>query len=207
MKKITYFSIIAFLFVVGCSKEDNVSVVDPENNQLKSTVSPIAAWGSPATWDDNPGVLKTALWYPPALGTLPNYSFTQFPNYDFTPYYLNGETEYNPNNYDVMAHFGYISPAAVSGAVLEFTFPHIEYFLPHMNNVNQQRVYTVNNSGNQTVITCVTNLVQGMNPMFCFLVKVDCGSGNGSHKTFWTDMKVNGVSVKGPISNKVFDCN
>jgi hypothetical protein len=207
MKTLLYFGMISFLFVIGCSKKDDVSAVNPTENQLKSTISPIAPWGSPAIWDDNAGVLKTALWYPPALGALPNYSFTQFPNYDFTPYFLNGETEYNPNNYDVMAHFGYISPVAVTGAVVEFTFPHIEYFLPHMNNLNQQRIYTVNNAGNQTVITCITDLVQGMNPMFCFLVKVDCGSGNNGHTTFWTDMKVNGVSVKGTINNKVFDCN
>jgi len=49
--------------------------------------------------------------------------------------------------------------------------------------------------------------VMGMNPMFCFLIKVDCGNGNSGFATFWTDMKVNGVSVKGSIKNKVFDCN
>jgi hypothetical protein len=106
-----------------------------------------------------------------------------------------------------MTHFGYISPEAVTGAVVEFTFPHIKYFLPHMNNKNQQRIYTVNNVNNQTVITCTTDLVKGMNPMFCFLVKVDCGKGESGYTTFWTDMKVNGVSVKGTIKNKVFACN
>jgi hypothetical protein len=66
----------------------------------------------------------------------------------------------------------------------------------------------------KTVITCTTDLVKGMNPMFCFLVKVDCGEGKrgyGKDKSrlivFWTDMKVNGVSVKGTIKNKVFACN
>ncbi len=140
---------MAFLIVLGCSKSDDFTV-NPDENQLKSarTASPIAPWGSPSVWDDNVGVLRTALWFPPALGHLPNYSFTQFPDYDFSPYYLNGETEYNPANYDVMAHFGYISPEAVTGAVVEFTFPHIKYFLPHMNNLNQQRIYTVNNVNN-----------------------------------------------------------
>ena len=130
MKKLLYFGMIAFLFVIGCSKEDEVSVVNPAENQLKSTVSPIAPWGSPAIWDDNAGVLKTALWYPPALGALPNYSFTQFPNYDFTPYYLNGETEYNPYNYDLMAHFGYISPVAVTGLLLNLHFLILNIFFP-----------------------------------------------------------------------------
>jgi len=106
-----------------------------------------------------------------------------------------------------MAHFGYISPEAFTGAVVEFTFPHIKYFIPHMNNKNQQRIYTVNNADNQTVIRCTTDLAKGMNPMFCFLVKIDCGKGNSGFTTFWTDMKVNGVSVKGAIKNKVFACN
>lgn len=208
MKILICFCLMAFLIAPGCSKVENYSAVQPDGNQLKKrTASPIAPWGSPAVWDDNIGILKTALWSPPNLGPLPNYSFTQFPAYDFTPYYINGETEYNPEYFDVMAHFGYISSGPVTGAVVEFTFPHIEYFLPHMNNLNQQRVYTVNNAGNQTVISCTTDLVQGMNPMFCFLVKVDCGEGNGDFTTFWTDMKVNGVSVKGTIENKVYDCN
>ena len=211
MKTTISFVIFALLIVMGCSKSDEFTV-NPDGKQLKSarTASPITPWATPGTitiWDNN-SMLQTALWIPPSVGTaLPNYSFTQFPVYDFSPYYLNGETEYNPANYDVMAHFGYISPEAVTGAVVEFTFPHIEYFLPHMNNINQQRIYTVNNENNQTVITCTTDLIKGMNPMFCFLVKVDCGKGKSGFTTFWTDMKVNGVSVKGTIKNKVFACN
>jgi len=210
MKKAIYFSFAAILILLGCSKSDDLAV-NPNENQLKSAraATPITPWATPGSitvWDNN-SVLQTALWAPPKLGPLPNYSFTQFPLYDFSPYYINGETEYNPANYDVMTHFGYISSKAVTGAVVEFTFPHILYFLPHMNNKNQQRIYTVNNVNNQTVITCTTDLVEGMNPMFCFLVKVDCGKGKSGYTTFWTDMKVNGVSVKGTIKNKVFACN
>jgi hypothetical protein len=208
MKRTIYFSLVAFLFLGGCSKSDDLTVNSNET-QLKSarTASPIAAWGKPAIWDNN-SILQTALWFPPGVGpTLPDYSFTQFPLYDFSPYFINSETEYNPANYDVMTHFGYISPESISGAVVEFTFPHIKYFLPHMNNKNQQRIYTVNNADNQTVITCIADLVKGMNPMFCFLVKVDCSKGNSGYATIWTDMKVNGVSVKGTIKNKVFACN
>jgi hypothetical protein len=208
MKTTISFVLLAFLIVLGCSKSNDFTF-NPDENQLKSarTASPIAPWGSSATWDDNVGVLRTALYLPPAFGNYPNYSFAQFPLYDFSPYYVNGETEYNPANYDAMTHFGYISTEAVTGAVVEFTFPNIQYFLPHMNNINQQRIYTVNNVNNKTVITCTTNLVKGMNPMFCFLVKVDCGKGASGYTTFWTDMKVNGVSVKGTINNKVFACN
>lgn len=210
MKTKISFVLVAFLIILGCSKSDNF-MVNPDGIQFQSarTASPITPWamGIPAIWDNN-SVLQTALWLPPSAGiTLPNYSFAQFPLYDFSPYYLNGETEYNPANYDVMTHFGYISPSAVTGAIVEFTFPHILYFLPHMNNKNQQRIYTVNNVNNQTVITCTADLVKGMNPMFCFLVKVDCGKGESGYTTFWTDMKVNGVSVKGTIKNKVFACN
>jgi hypothetical protein len=210
MKTTISFVLVAFLIVLGCSKSDDFTV-NPDGNQLKSSrmASPITPWamGIPAIWDNN-NVLQTALWRPPSAGSaLPNYSFTQFPLYDFSPYFLKGETEYNPANYDVMTHFGYISPGAVTSAVVEFTFPHIIYFLPHMNNKNQQRIYTVNNIENQTVISCTTDLVKGMNPMFCFLVKVDCGKGSSGFVTFWTDMKVNGVSVKGTIKNKVFACN
>jgi len=208
MKKTIYFSFMAFLIVSGCSKSDDFTV-NQGANQLKSarTASPIAAWTKPAIWDNN-SMLQTALWLPPSAGlTLPNYSFAQFPLYDFSSYFVNGGTEYNPANYDVMTHFGYISPEAVTGAVVEFTFPHIKYFLPHMNNKNQQRIYAVNNVNNPTVITCTTDLVKGMNPMFCFLIKVDCDKGESGYTTFWTDMKVNGVSVKGTIKNKVFACN
>ena len=208
MKKAIYFSLVAFLIVSGCSKSGDFTF-NPGENQLKSarTASPIAEWTKAAIWDNN-SVLQTALWLPPSVGAaLPNYSFTQFPLYDFSPYFVDGATEYNPGNYDVMTHFGYLSPEAVTGAVVEFTFPHIQYFLPHMNNKNQQRIYTVNNTNNITVITCTTDLVKGMNPMFCFLVKVDCGKEQSGYTTFWTDMKVNGVSVKGTIKNKVFACN
>jgi hypothetical protein len=209
MKKTIYLIAVTIAVLLGCSKSEDDLFVNPDETQLKSsrTASPIALWTKPAIWDNN-SMLQTALWFPPPVGpALPNYSFAQFPLYDFSPYFLNGETEYNPANYDVMTHFGYISPEAVTGAVVEFTFPHIQYFLPHMNNKNQQRIYTVNNVDNPTVITCTTDLIKGMNPMFCFLVKVDCGKGNSDFTAFWTDMKVNGVSVKGSIKNKVFACN
>lgn len=236
MKKIIYLSLVALLIAQGCAKDDDFPV-NQDENQLKSgrTATPITPWATPGSitiWDNN-DVLMTALWAPP--GDVPKiksgYSFTQFPGYDFSPYYeTNGGTEYNPENYDLMAHFGYFSPENVDNAVVEFTFPHIKYFLPHMlvsdiSGEDTKRIFTVNNDNNQTVITCITDLKkdywkwvwnakQGKDvwtrigsPMFCFLLKIDCDKGNSGLTTFWTDMKVNGVSVKGTIKNKVFACN
>ena len=182
MKKTIYLSLVAFLIVLGCSKVDDVSVVNQDENQLKSarTATPLYVW-------DNTSELQTALWPPLA-------SYTAPPGY---PVYV-------ASNYDVMAHFQYFSTEDVSGAVVEFTFPHITAFVPHMLF---GRTYTVNNLDNITVISCTTDLVEGPNPMFCFMVKVDCGKGNNGLTTFWTDMKINGVSVKGTIKNKVFACN
>ncbi len=181
MKRIIYLSLVAFLIVMGCSESDDFPV-NQDENQLKSarTATPLYAW-------DNTSELQTALWPPLA-------SYIAPPGYP----------EYFASNYDVMAHFQYFSQEAVTGAVVEFTFPHIIDFVPHML---YGRTYTVNNVDNITVISCTTDLVAGWNPMFCFMVKVDCGKGNNGLTTFWTDMKVNGVSVKGTIENKVFACN
>jgi len=98
MKTTIYFFLVAFLIILGCSKSGDFTG-NQDENQLKSaitaspiaelksarTASPIAPWGSPAIWDDNVGVLRTALYLPPALGDLPDYSFAQFPDYDFSP--------------------------------------------------------------------------------------------------------------------------
>jgi hypothetical protein len=186
MKKTIYLSLVAFLIVLGCSKVDDVSVVNQDENQLKSARTATVL----GVWDDNTGVLRTSLWAPPAVYTAPA-----------------GYPAYVATDYDLMAHFGYISPEAVTGAVVEFTFPQIQYFVPHITNTSEFRTYTVHNIDNQTVITCTTDLIVGMNPMFCFMVKVDCDKGNSGYTTFWTDMKINGVSVKGTIKNKVFACN
>ncbi len=231
MKTTISFVIFALLTVIGCSKSDDFRI-NPDQNQLKSarTATPITPWatkGAITIWDNN-DVLMTALWAPPGIapiGTADNYPYYSFHQivYDFSPYYVNGETEYNPANYDLMAHFGYFSPEDVDDAVVEFTFPHIKYFLPHMlvsdaSGEDTRRIFTVNNDNNQTVITCTTDLKKAYwntanppkligSPMFCFLLKIDCGKGKSGLTTFWTDMKVNGVSVKGTIKNKVFACN
>jgi hypothetical protein len=155
---------------------------------------------------DNTDVLQTSIWAPPPTSA---YRYSQWPGwpvYDYTKY--DPDNVYNAKDYDLMCHFIYNSPEAISGAVVEFTFPHIKYFVPHITGPKQLRNYTVNNVNNQTVINCTTDLVKGWNAaMFCFIVKADCSKGNSGYATIWTDMKVNGVSVKGTIKNKVFACN
>ena len=188
---------MALLLLSGCSKSDDVSLVNLNENQLKS-----ARVASIFGVTDNTSVLQTSVWAPPPSS---GYRYSQWPAYDFTKYDL--DNVYDASDYDLMTHFQYFSQEAVSAAVVEFTFPHIEYFVPHVGGSKQQRIYTVNNENNQTVITCTTDLVAGWNPMFCFIVKADCSKGNSGYVTIWTDMKVNGVSVKGIIKNKVFACN
>lgn len=193
------------LLLLGCSKE---STKELNNNQdEKQLLSSVNTSARTATqfyvWDNN-DVLQTSIW---PKYTNAEYSYASFPTYDFSPYYINGETTYNADNYDLMAHFQYYSSTAVPNAVIELTFPHISHFVPHVTNGNKHRVFTVNNVNNQTVIKTITNLTVGWNPMFCFMLKVDCNKGNSGYATIWSDMKVNGVSVKGSIKNKVFACN
>lgn len=204
MKKTIYVSLIAFLILLGCSKSAKDSTFNRDENQLQSANTALGRTATPiGVWDNN-DVLQTVIGLPQSTAT---YSYASFPAYDFSPYFINGETVYNANNYDLMTHFQYYSSVPVTNAVVEFTFPHILYFVPHLGSLNKHRIYTANNVNNQTVITTITNLTAGWNPMFCFMVKVDCSKGNSGYATIWTDMKVNGVSVKGSIKNKIFDCN
>jgi hypothetical protein len=197
MKTTISFILVAFLILSGCSKSEDVSSVNPNGNQLKSA-RVVSIFGVA----DNTSLLQTSVWAPPPTT---GYLYSRYPGYDFTKY--DPDNVYNANDYDLMTHFVYVSPEAVTGAVVEFTFPHIKYFVPHITGLNQLRIYTVNNVDNPTVITCTTDLIKGANPMFCFIVKADCSEGNSGYATIWTDMKVNGVSVKGTIKNKVFACN
>ena len=204
MKKTINISLVAFLVLLGCSK----SARDPSNNQDNSQVQSAGTTSSrtatPFGVYDNTAVLQSAIFPPQSTAA---YSYVSFPAYDFSPYFINGETVYNASNYDLMTHFQYYSSVPVTDAVVEFTFPHILYFVPHITNGNKHRTFTVNNVNNQTVITTITNLTTGWNPMFCFMIKADCSNGNSGYATIWSDMKINGVSVKGSIKNKVFDCN
>lgn len=190
--------------LMGCSKSANDLSVNQDENQLQSVSNTSARTATTFGVYDNNAVLQSGIFPKRATGA---YSYASFPTYDFSPYFINGVTTYDANNYDLMTHFQYYSSVAVADAVVEFTFPHILYFVPHVSDGNKHRIFTINNENNQTVITTITNLAVGWNPMFCFMVKVDCGNGNSGFTTFWTDMKVNGVSVKGSIKNKIFDCN
>jgi hypothetical protein len=204
MKKTINISLVAFLILLGCSKSARDSSISQDNNQFQSAGITSARTATQfGSWDNN-DVLQTGVFRPQTQGT---YFYASFPAYDFSPYFINGETEYNANNYDLMTHFQYYSSVPVTDAVIEFTFPHILYFVPHLGSLNKHRIFTANNVNNQTVITTITNLTTGWNPMFCFMIKADCSKGNSGFVTIWSDMKINGVSVKGSIKNKVFDCN
>jgi hypothetical protein len=63
MKKAIYFSFVAILILMGCSKSDDLAVNSNEN-QLKSgrTATPISTSANP-NWDNN-DVLQTSLWNP-----------------------------------------------------------------------------------------------------------------------------------------------
>jgi len=189
MKKTIYFCLLTFFVIIGCSKVYDVPGDNPEENQLKSarTTEIATPFGMPG---DNNDVLNTSLWNPPNS-------------------YIAPETypEYKKENYDLMAHFVYknITSDIIPNAVVEFTFQNIQYFVPHITKPSEFRTYTVKHIDNQTIITCTTDLIVGPNPMFCFLVKIGTKNNPGL-TTFWTDMKVNGVSVKGTIKDKVFDC-
>ena len=186
MKNVIFLLIGTFLIILGCSRVDDISSENQSENLLKSAPSP-SVFG---VWDDNPGILRTVILAPPSVYTAPA-----------------GYPAYVATNYDLITHFNYISSQTVTSALIEFTFPHILYFVPHITKPSEFRTYSVNNYGNNTVISCTADLTAGMNPMFCFMVKVDCVKGNSGFTTVWTDMKVNGVSVKGPIKNKIWACN
>jgi len=192
MKKSILISLVALMMVLGCSKPENALNANLDENQLKSarTATPIG------TLVDN-GVFNTGLFLPP---TVYNYPYVNWTDY--------GLATYDPSIYDVMVHFKYISQEAINGAVIEFIFPHIKYFVPHITNLSEEREYTVNHTANHTVITCISDLKPNKaTGMFCFLVKVDCGKGQNDLTTFWTDIKINGVSAKGILENKTWKCN
>ena len=94
MLKSTLWTVMVF-GAVTCSKDsDSLDA----NNQISREViatqdafksepskqipSPITPWADPTAvtiWDNNVGVLNTALWFPPEVGpTFPDYSFTQY---------------------------------------------------------------------------------------------------------------------------------
>lgn len=201
MLKSTLWTVMVFS-ALSCSKETDF--IDANNQFQEKTTTAQYAFRTATTFGvfDNSDVLESAIFLPLAA-----FNHTLFPTYDFSPYFVNGETEYNADNYDLMAHFIYISPEALTNAVVEFTFPQILHFFPHVTDGNKHRIFTVNNINNQTIITTVTDLDEGWNPMFCFMIKADCSKGKSGFATIWSDMKVNGVSVKGTIKNKVFECN
>jgi hypothetical protein len=151
---IIYFSLVAFLIVLGCSKSDDFTVVNPNGNELKS------------------GIVSLVLIEKPNLK---------------------------------MVHLVYTSPVNLENATVEITMPQITSFVNGPSSPIPQFPFTPNNIDKPTVITWVGNLTIGTPKTFCIIVEPDC---NPSGKAvIWSDFKVNGVSIKGTIKNKVFACN
>jgi hypothetical protein len=151
---IIYFSLVAFLIVLGCSKSDDFTVVNPNGNELKS------------------GIVSLVLIEKPNLK---------------------------------MVHLVYTSPVNLENATVEITMPQIISFVNGPSSPIAQFSFTPNNVDKPTVITWVGNLTIGTPKTFCIIVEPDC---NPSGKAvIWSDFKVNGVSIKGTIKNKVFACN
>ena len=153
MKKIIYLSLVAFLIVLGCAKNDDF-VVNPDGNELKS------------------GIVSLVL---------------------------------VPKSNLKMVHLVYTSPVDLENAIVEITLPQIISFENGPSSPIAQFSFTPNNINKPTVITWVGNLTSGTPKTFCIIVEPDC---NPSGKAIiWSDFKVNGVSQKGTIKNKVFACN
>lgn len=140
--------------LLGCSKSDDFSVINPNENMLKSgTVSLVL-------------VPKTNL---------------------------------------KMVHLVYTSPVDLENAIVEITMPQILEYTKGPGSSWTTASFTPNNINKPTVITWVGNLPSGIPKTFCIIVEPDC---NASGKAIiWSDFKVNGVSQKGTIKNKVYDCN
>lgn len=109
------------------------------------------------------------------------------------------------NNLDLL--FTYDSALPLTGAIVEFTFPQImNLILTDGKYINNGKEYTVNNSGNQTVLTWIGDIgcMDSSAETFSFSVLPDCNSSGKA--LIWTDMKVNGDSVKVGIDNLKHEC-
>jgi len=155
MKKTIYLILVAFLMVLGCSKVDDVSDVNPNENVLKSGSASLVLVPKPLN-------LK-------------------------------------------MVHLVYTSQEDLENAKVEITMPQILAYTKGPGSNWTTASFTPNNIEKPTVITWVGNLPSGIAKTFCIIVEPDC---NPSGKAvIWSDFKVNGVSKKGTIKNKVFACN
>ncbi len=110
------------------------------------------------------------------------------------------------DNLDLL--FTYDADIELIGATVEFTFPQvINLTLNTSGNyvAPDDKEYTVNNPTNQTVFTWVGDIgcIDLEAETFEFSHSPDCGAGNAKdgEAVIWTDMKVNGASVKNGVPN------
>ena len=97
---------------------------------------------------------------------------------------------------------------ALTGATVEFTFPQV--MNSPLNGAGlyvgaDGKLYTVNNPTNQTVFTWTGDIgctsTTGQTFAFSFLPDCSAPPANDGVAVIWTDTKVNGVSVKGNLTN------
>jgi len=105
------------------------------------------------------------------------------------------------DNLDLL--FTYDGEIALSDAIVEFTFPQVmnlELNGDGKYEAPDGKLYSVNNPTNQTVFTWVGDIacINEEAETFEFSHTQDCSAGNANdgEAVIWTDMKVNGVSVK-----------
>ena len=95
--------------------------------------------------------------------------------------------------------FTYDAAEPLEDAEVKFTFPQIQNLALNEDGKYEapdKKEYSVNNSGNQTVLTWTGNIgcTDATATTFEFEVKAECNASGKAQ--IWTDTKVNGVSVK-----------
>jgi|GEM_PF-3417696 len=110
---------------------------------------------------------------------------------------------YVATNDNLSVTFKYDAATALTGAVVEFTFPQIIGFPLNGDGkflAPDGKLYTVNNPINQTVFTWTGDIgcTNATATTFQFNFSPDCGAGNANdgQARIWADTKINGVSVK-----------
>lgn len=180
MKRIIYLSLVAFLIVLGCSKTDDFAVNQDENQLKSATVN---------SSEESQSIASSV------VESCELLSVEEKPNHPALKI-SEGET---------MVHIIFTSSGYLENAIVEITLPQILKYRIGPGSGYREDLFTPNNIDQPTVITWVGDLASCTPKIFCIIVKPNC---NASGKAvIWSDFKVNGVSKKGTIKNKVFVCN
>jgi hypothetical protein len=115
---------------------------------------------------------------------------------------------YIKENNNLSVTFTYVSEVDLTDAEVKITCPHITGFVPL-----DGKSYTVNNAGNVTVLTWISDITACEEITFEFNFTPDCEQNAAGFAILWTDFKVNGASKKQLTppkgmewSNILYDC-